>query len=168
MSKYFIQGDTLTGIADAIREKTGNTESLTVGQMVAAIAGIEAGGGAISNSGTLSLDEPFELGTDAGAWYSVEHGLGVVPDLFIMWNTSLVGTTNINIAMYFNVDTGAKTACYLLGSTSKAELSNVVSYLFDAKKVMTTSDVKIMGNANFSGATIASTVAYSWLAAKYT
>jgi hypothetical protein len=37
--------DKLTAIADAIRGKTGKTDGLTLDQMAAEIAGIEAGGG---------------------------------------------------------------------------------------------------------------------------
>ena len=45
MAEYLIQGETLTGIADAIRGKTGGTEPVAVSDMAAQIEGIEAGGG---------------------------------------------------------------------------------------------------------------------------
>ena len=45
MSEYLIQGETLTGIADAIREKTGGTEPVAVSDMAGKIEGIQAGGG---------------------------------------------------------------------------------------------------------------------------
>lgn len=44
--------DKMTAIANAIRGKTGGTEALTLDQMAAAIAGIEAGGG---DGGALEL-----------------------------------------------------------------------------------------------------------------
>lgn len=47
MSEYLIQDTTLTGIADAIREKTGGTEPVSVSDMAAQIEGIQAGGGDI-------------------------------------------------------------------------------------------------------------------------
>lgn len=47
MAEYLIQDATLTGIADAIREKTGSAESMTPAQMASAIAAIETGGGGI-------------------------------------------------------------------------------------------------------------------------
>ena len=47
MAEYLIQGETLTGIADAIREKTGGTDPVAVSDMAGKIAGIEAGGGDI-------------------------------------------------------------------------------------------------------------------------
>lgn len=42
MPGYLIQGETMTGIADAIRKKTGGTNTLTPAQMQEAIAGIGA------------------------------------------------------------------------------------------------------------------------------
>lgn len=45
MSEYLIQDTTLTGIADAIRGKTGGTAPVAVSDMAAQIAGIQAGGG---------------------------------------------------------------------------------------------------------------------------
>ena len=46
MSEYLIQGETLTGIADAIRGKTGGTDPVAVSDMAALIENIRAGGGA--------------------------------------------------------------------------------------------------------------------------
>ena len=45
MDEYIIKGETLTGIADAIREKTGVTGPVAVSDMAAQIEGIQAGGG---------------------------------------------------------------------------------------------------------------------------
>ena len=47
MSEYLIQDTILTGIADAIRGKTGGTAPVAVSDMAAQIEGIEAGGGDI-------------------------------------------------------------------------------------------------------------------------
>ena len=44
MSEYRIKGETLTGIADAIRSKTGGTEPIPVPEMAAQIEGITGGG----------------------------------------------------------------------------------------------------------------------------
>lgn len=43
MAEYKIQGDTLTAIAEAIRGKTGKTDTLTPAQMAAEVAGISVG-----------------------------------------------------------------------------------------------------------------------------
>ena len=45
MAEYLIQDTTLTGIANAIREKTGGTDPVAVSDMAAQIEGIQAGGG---------------------------------------------------------------------------------------------------------------------------
>ena len=45
MAEYLIQDTTLTGIADAIREKTGGADPVAVSDMAAQIEGIQAGGG---------------------------------------------------------------------------------------------------------------------------
>lgn len=45
MSEYFIQSETLTGIADAIRSKTGSTDPISVSDMAGQIKGIQAVGG---------------------------------------------------------------------------------------------------------------------------
>ena len=69
----------LTAIADAIREKTGESGSLTLDAMAAAIAGIEAGGGNVT-SGFFSLDA-----NTAAYGYELTHGLGVIPKFFIVF-----------------------------------------------------------------------------------
>lgn len=43
MAKYGIKAESLTAIADAVREKTGSTDKLTPAQMASAISGIEGG-----------------------------------------------------------------------------------------------------------------------------
>lgn len=51
MSKYLIDSDTLTDIADAIREQTGESGSIQVSQMASQIEAIQ-GGGAVDYSTT--------------------------------------------------------------------------------------------------------------------
>lgn len=43
MAKYAIEAESLTAIADAVREKTGSTDKLTPAQMASAMSGIEGG-----------------------------------------------------------------------------------------------------------------------------
>lgn len=52
MTKYIVEGDDLTGVANAIREKTSTTELMTLPQMAANILSMSAGSG---GSGTGSL-----------------------------------------------------------------------------------------------------------------
>ena len=73
----------MAAIADAIREKTGGTDALTLDGMAAAIAGISAGGGSIS-TGTVTLAKNFTSHSASTNFNSssnllIEHGLGVDP-----------------------------------------------------------------------------------------
>lgn len=70
----------LTSIADAIRAKTGGTDSLVFPDGFSqAIAAIEAGGG--GGDKTLAYGE-FTPATDCGV-IEIEHGLGVQPKMFV-------------------------------------------------------------------------------------
>ena len=57
MAEYLIQEETLTGIADAIRSKTGETGAISVSDMVSKIEGLQAGGsgGASIETCTVTL-----------------------------------------------------------------------------------------------------------------
>lgn len=70
MSNYQIKGETLTGIADAIRSKTGGTDPIIVADMASQIAGITGGGGSSSDVcyvTFMSHDGAVELGKKAVA-----------------------------------------------------------------------------------------------------
>jgi hypothetical protein len=89
--------DKLTAIANAIREKTGKTESLTLDQMVTEITGIEVGGGGVAiTTGT------FTLSADSAKRYDVQHGLGAVPKVILCWVSDYETT-----AGYFTLGAGA-------------------------------------------------------------
>ncbi len=53
--------DKLTAIADAIRGKTGKTESMTLAQMATEIAGIKTGGGGGMESGEITLSDHYNI-----------------------------------------------------------------------------------------------------------
>lgn len=55
MAEYLIQGDTLTGIADAIRSKAGTSGSINVSNMASAISNIETGSGTNVTYGTKTV-----------------------------------------------------------------------------------------------------------------
>jgi hypothetical protein len=70
----------LTAIADAIRGKTGKTDGLTLDQMAAEIAGIEAGGGGSGGIGAvkfLDVDITVDASTTTKVDYVVD-GLEIV------------------------------------------------------------------------------------------
>lgn len=77
MAKYFIQEETLTAIGDAIRSKTGGTETLTPAEMVTVIESIETGGGG---------DEPYDPTT---VW--------LLNDVLVNTGSGIQGTT-INVS----------------------------------------------------------------------
>lgn len=62
--------DKLTAIGDAIREKTGGTELLTLDEMPVAISGIETGGGSVS--GELP-EEAFDFSGNATYMFANKH-----------------------------------------------------------------------------------------------
>ena len=82
----------LTGIANAIRGKTGSAEKLTIDQMAAAIDGIQAGGGGLPegmNAFLLTLTENYA--TSAEGWELViPHGLGTIPAFAVVMRTTPV------------------------------------------------------------------------------
>lgn len=88
MSNYIIQGETLTGIADAIREKTGGTDQLSPSAMASAIAGIQAGGGIQMATGSVTFAEDTAVrGTN------IEHNAGFVPQILIIMAEEHIYTT---------------------------------------------------------------------------
>ena len=62
--KYVVDSESLTAIADAIREKTGKTESLTLDEMPTEVASIKTGGGGSTGVSKMALfvsGQPFTL-----------------------------------------------------------------------------------------------------------
>jgi len=96
MALYFIKDTTLTNIADAIREKTGDSASIPVANFAAKIASIVAGGGESSGGSTgggdITLpDFEFNQGSFSTAssvtQKTIAHGLSKMPDLIIVHPT---------------------------------------------------------------------------------
>lgn len=98
--------DKLIAIADAVREKAGTTEAMTLTQIAETIAAIETGGGIML---------PFDGGVDrfaAGSfkvydqtYVTVEHNLGYIPTgaLFFMaasWEGRNLATQNMHCMLY--------------------------------------------------------------------
>lgn len=67
---YAVSGETLTGIADAIRSKTGSDEQMTVAAMASAIEGISASG--------LAIHVADRYITGAGNCFRWAESLGIV------------------------------------------------------------------------------------------
>ena len=88
--------DKLTNIANAIREKTGSTDTMNLEGMAAAIAGITGGGGAglaydmgefVLDADTKVLDSP-----------SLPHNLGEIPEFILVWTDDFAGLSEANPA----------------------------------------------------------------------
>lgn len=117
MSEYLIQGETLTGIADAIRAKTGSSDAITVGEMATAIGSITSGG----SSAPVAEKEVNFYDYDGALVYSytVEEAQALTelpagpehPGLvFQKWNWSLENvkalTRAMNIGALYTTDDG--------------------------------------------------------------
>lgn len=104
MAKYVIDDSTLTGIANAIRSKTGGSDPIEVSQFPERISGIETGGSSdgysillscsIGSNGIISItipaDNPIADAINSGAWTSMSWvALSGVYDVYC-------GVTNTN------------------------------------------------------------------------
>lgn len=109
MSLYVIQSSTLGGIADAIRTKKGTSSPIAVTDLANEIASI-SGGAAKFAKGTFTLTGG---GSDP---VTVEHGLGVTPNLIICVTPANVG----------GATTYTKGGWYMDGFLSNISLNNVL------------------------------------------
>lgn len=89
-----IEDSAMAAIADAIREKTGSTDTMKVGEMPAAIAAIAAGSGlpAKMTVGSFSCPVPYS----AMGGFTIEHGLGNRPAAVLVWRAEQPNSTVIN------------------------------------------------------------------------
>lgn len=84
MSDMLVKTESLSAVADAIREKGGTSEPLSFpAGFVSAIGAISAGGGGMKMaSGTFRLEEDTDV--TYPNYYRVSHNLGVQPDLIVL------------------------------------------------------------------------------------
>ncbi|MCI8611032.1 MAG: hypothetical protein HFE66_03820 [Clostridiales bacterium] len=89
-----IEDSALQAIAEAIREKTGGTDTMKVEDMPAAIAAIAAGGGlpAKMTVGSFSCPTPHS----AMGGFTIEHGLENKPAAVLVWRAEQPNTVVIN------------------------------------------------------------------------
>ena len=84
MPLYTINGDTLTSIADAIREKTGIGDKIAPANFPAEIRSIVTAGGSGGGNMLYSRGNLSFYGNPTSEKQVIEHGLGVMPDLIIV------------------------------------------------------------------------------------
>lgn len=112
MAEYLIQEETLTGIADAIRSKTGSEEPIAVGDMAAQIEGITGGDGGMLPAGLyfqpMSLRKPNDY---SQAWCYLN---GV---RYVFTNAS---SSSGSLANVYKMDDVANTQTQVVSNTSTA------------------------------------------------
>lgn len=81
-----IDDSALTAIANAIRAKTGSTETMKVGEMPTEIASIESGSNLPSGITVGSFTCPQEYSAPGN--FTIAHGLGKVPQAVLVWRAT--------------------------------------------------------------------------------
>jgi hypothetical protein len=164
MAEYLIQDSTLTAIADAVRSKTGDTGLIPVGEMAAKIGALAVGGGAngtwVFNTGS------FVASADS---HTIDHGLGIVPDVVAVWATSIISaTTGLVHTMSFSA-----AAIEAMGNAYACNSCSPNAYV-TSNKGIETSIISKYGYARDATATqftvggstikLQSSVEYTWIA----
>ena len=128
MAEYLIQDTTLTGIADAIREKTGGTDPVAVSDMAGKIAEIKAGGGDIDALIDRSITEiSSSSATSIGsyAFYSCS------------------GLTTANFPVATSIESYAFQYCRSLTTVEFPVATSIGSYAFQSCSGLTTVDFPV-------------------------
>lgn len=115
MSEYLIHGETLIGIADAIREKTGGTDPVAVSDMAAQIEGIQAGGG---DSADSIIDRSVTSITSNAA--------AVGQNAF----SSCTALTTVNFPVAINIGGNAFSSCISLKTVDIPVATNIEAFAF--------------------------------------
>lgn len=140
MAEYLIQDTTLTGIADAIRGKTGGTDPVAVSDMAAQIEGIQTGGGGgdalnalIDRSITeISSNSATSIGNSAFSYCSE--------------------LTMVNFLVVTSIETSAFESCNKLTTVDFPVVTSIGSRAFHSCTSLTTIDFPVVtsiGNSAF-------------------
>ena len=153
--------DKLTAIANAIREKTGGTELLTLDQMPAEIAGIETGGGDIVH-GTFSISSETTE-------FTLEHGLSAKPSGFIIIAPAVSAGFGLKALVYAASDTTSNRERYAYTTSSAPSSSEDYSYGFRSNNHLkdvgiTVDDVAIKFNMTEKNIYLWYARTYIWIA----
>lgn len=151
MSEYLIQSETLTGIADAIREKKGTTDLIPVTELASEIASIEAGGGAGENKlallvGTQDANNPYEI-TASDLGNMVEVAEGFFRDKNGLKSISLPTTCT-------TIGENGFRSCKSLTSVDMPNVESINGYSFQSNLKLTSvnmPNVKTIGSYAFDG-----------------
>ena len=132
MAKGLITQATLTGIADAIRAKTGTSDAMRPDEMAALIQSISGGGkvafGSVTPSGSYTSS------------VTITHNLGVVPNLIAIFAAAGMGSYNGRLISLFVIpEDGYVTEVYYSSSATilSTSLTNNASNLANAFPTLT-------------------------------
>ena len=78
----------LTALADAVREKTGETSPLSLDAMATLISALEVGGGGLPEGWAMGEFVTTEETMRGG--FEIEHGLGAIPNVLIIYCDSTI------------------------------------------------------------------------------
>ena len=115
-----IDDSALTAIANAIRAKTGSTETMKVGNMPTEIAAI-AGGSLPSGITVGSFTIPDDYSATGN--FTIAHGLGKVPRAVLVWKATDLYENTISGMVCLSHET----TCTLYDSISCTEVTGSVS-----------------------------------------
>ena len=137
MAEYLIKGETLTGIADAIREKTGGTDPVAVSDMAGKIAEIKAGGGDIGALIDRSITEiSSNSATSIGS--------------YAFYGCHSLITANFPIAT--SIGSYAFYGCHSLTTANSPVVQSIGTSAFDSCDSLTTANFPVaqsIGNSAF-------------------
>lgn len=132
MAKGLITQATLSGIADAIRAKTGTSDAMRPDEMAALIQSISGGGkvafGSVTPSGSYTSS------------VSITHNLGVAPNLIAIFAAAGMGSYNGRLISLFVIpEDGYVTEVYYSSSATilSTSLTNNASNLAKAFPTLT-------------------------------
>ena len=116
-----IEDSALAAVADAIREKTGSTDTMKVGDMPTAIASITAGGGLPDNMAVGSFTCPGEH--SALGNFTIEHGLGTVPRAVLVWKATELADKTLTGMVCFSHES----VCTLYAGTTPTQVTGSIA-----------------------------------------
>lgn len=128
MSKYSIEGSTLTDIADAIRSKTGDTAALTAAAMAEAIASISGGGGG-------NLVKKYKTAKTSDNETISFTGLDAEPLAYVLMIYQSLSLSSDAPRYLLGISSVGEIGIYVTPSSSKFSVSSAPLVFFGTKRV---------------------------------